>query len=81
MPWTARLGGALASRDPALEACARAILALNGHFATEAMRQRARKQRHDRLQERLDDRMEGHAVNAEHERAKRSANTPLAIGR
>jgi hypothetical protein len=79
--WVSRCEGAFGSADPALEAGKRAILALNVHFATEAMRQTARKQRHDRLQAQLDDRMEGHAVNAEHERGKRSSATPLTIGR
>ncbi|WP_439628642.1 hypothetical protein [Shinella sp.] len=79
--WASRREGALASTDPALEAGARAITVMNVHFATEAMRETARKERHDRLQGQFEDRMEGHAVNAEHERTKRSATTPLAIGR
>ena len=79
--WASRREGAFVSADPALEAGKRAILALNVHFATEAMRETARKQRHDRLQEQLYDHMAGHAVNAEHKRAQRSAAAPLAPGR
>ncbi|EYR80000.1 hypothetical protein [Shinella sp. DD12] len=79
--WASRRDGPLAASDPALEAGARAIPAINVHFATEAMRETARKQRRDRLQEQLDDRMTGHAANAEHQRAQRSATTPLGLGR
>ncbi|MEW9615210.1 hypothetical protein AB3G45_15405 [Shinella sp. S4-D37] len=79
--WAARRDSSFTASDPALEAGKRAILAINVHFATEAMREKARQERHDRLQAQLDDRMEGHAVNAEHQRAQRSATTPLGLGR
>ncbi|MEW9615567.1 hypothetical protein AB3G45_17255 [Shinella sp. S4-D37] len=79
--WAARREGAISASDPALEAGTRAIRAMRLHFATEAMKAKARQDQHERLQQQLDDRMEGHAVNAEHQRAQRSATTPLTIGR